>query len=356
LGATPFGKPQALPLAGLLALGWIAGELWMQEQNTKDRRSRLLALGGGLGVPVLVCALILTVTGQWRFEMAAFFFGAASYVYDVSQDIRVLLLLFLREAIINKSMMVGWLAGGGLWLLLSLPLMRAGSRQARIIAVFAGVLLFASMVCVMVPRRPFSHYLQFTVVPWTLVLGSTTGLIMAALEGQRAIFRCGVLCAVLVCTTGGLLLERAGCRNPFVSEELRTSIRRGAVAAELMKYARTGESLGVWGWANDLHVQTGLRKATRAAITPDQLDYVPYSDYLHSVYLSDLRSSAPPVFVDAVGPGSYYYTDRRLAHDAVFPELAAYIRAYYTQVADLHGCRIYVRNDRLRAASTACPP
>jgi hypothetical protein len=287
--------------------------------------------------------------------MAAFLFGTVAYVNDVSRDIRILLLLFLCEAIINKSIMVGWLTGGGLWLLLSLPLKRAGSRQARVIAVFAGVLLFTSMVCVMVPRRPFSHYLQFMVVPWTLVLGSTTGLIMAALEGQRAILRCGVLCAVLLCTTGGLFLERAGSRNPFVSGELRTSSRQGAVAAELMKYARTGESLAIWGWANDLHVQTGLRKATRAAITPEQIDYIPYSDYLHSVYLSDLRSSDPPVFVDAVGPGNYYYEDRRLAHDAIFPELAAYIRAYYTQVANLEGRRIYVRNDRLAACRTSSP-
>ncbi len=350
LSAMPFGKLHALSLAGLLALGWIAGEIWMGEGRAGDRRNRLVALCGGLSVPLLVCALILTVTGQWRFAMATYLSGNVSYINAVSQNVSVLLLLFLRETIIHNSMVVSWIAGGGLWLMLTLPLMRAGTRQARVIAAFSAVLLFASMVDIMVPRRPFCHYLQFMVVPWTLVLGSTTGLIMAALEGQRAMFRCGVLCATLLCTTGGLLFERAGYRNPFVSGELGCSVRQGAVAAELMKYARTGESLAIWGWANDLYVQTGLRKATRAAITPEQIDGGPYSDFLDSAYLSDLRSSDPPVFVDAVGPGSFYYGDRRLAHDAIFPELAAYIRAHYTQVADLHGSRIYVRNDRLPAA------
>jgi hypothetical protein len=44
------------------------------------------------------------------------------------------------------------------------------------------------------------------------------------------------------------------------------------------------------------------------------------------------------------------FQSRSVAHDAIFPELAAYIRAHYTLVSDLQGSRIYVRNDRLPAA------
>ena len=56
------------------------------------------------------------------------------------------------------------------------------------------------------------------------------------------------------------------------------------------------------------------------------------------------------MFVDAVGPRNIAFEDRRLAHDARFPALAAYIRAHYPQVAEIKGCRIYARNDRLPAA------
>jgi hypothetical protein len=36
-----------------------------------------------------------------------------------------------------------------------------------------------------------------------------------------------------------------------------------------------------------------------------------------------------------------------LRHEIIFPKLADYIRAHYTQVGEVQGVRIYVRNDRL---------
>ena len=350
LGAVPFAKIQALPLAGLLALGWIAGELWRPDGRAGDRRNRLAALCAGLGVPLLVCALVLTVTGQWRPAVIAYILQNIAYVNTLSRDFSLVFLLFLRNALFEDSLLVNWLAGGGLWLLLALHLPRSATRLARFVAVAAVVLSLASFVCIMVPRRPFLHYWQLLVVPWTLVLGSTTGLIMEALENQRTAFRCGVLCAALLCTTGGLLYERASYRNPYVSRlALFHSIRQGTVAKELMKYARPGESLGTWGWMTSCYVETGLRQATRNAVTGTEIPDHPYRDYFRRLYLTDLRRSDPPVFVDAVGPGNFYFEDRKFAHDAVFPELAAYIRTHYTQVADLEGSRIYVRNDRLPA-------
>jgi hypothetical protein len=97
---------------------------------------------------------------------------------------------------------------------------------------------------------------------------------------------------------------------------------------------------------NRYYVESGLRQATRDANTSGSIFFSPFHDYAREIYLGDLRKSAPPVFVDAVGPGNFYLNDRRLAHDAIFPELAAYIRENYTRVAEIGGSRIYVRNDR----------
>jgi len=36
-----------------------------------------------------------------------------------------------------------------------------------------------------------------------------------------------------------------------------------------------------------------------------------------------------------------------IAHDAIFPELAAFVRARYTLVTEVAGVRIFVRKDRL---------
>jgi hypothetical protein len=354
LGSVAFAKIQALPLAGLLTLGWIAGEFLMQEGRSGDRRNRFLALGVGLCAPLLVCALFLTVTGQWRTAVVSYVLRNAAYVNADPKDISFVLLMFWRSSSVDQGLLVSWLAGGGLWVLLTLPLSRDSTRPLRIVVFAAVVFFLASFVCIVVPRRPFFHYWQLLVVPWSLVLGATTGLMMVALENQRSRFRCGVLCAALICSTAGLLYERAGCQHPYVGRlALYHSNPQGAVAKELMKYARPGESLGTWGWMSNFFVEAGLRQATRNAITGTEIPDNPFRDYYRDLYLTDLQRSAPPVFVDAVGPGNFCYEDRRLAHDAIFPELAAYIRTYYTQVADLHGSRIYVRNDRLAACRTS---
>jgi hypothetical protein len=291
---------------------------------------------------------MLTVTGQWRPAVTSYILQNIAYVNDSHVTISIVLLEYCYYAARPDSLLPAWLAGGGLWLLLILPMQRSTIRPARIVAAAAVMLCLVGLFCILVPRRPFLHYWQLLVVPWTLVLGSTTGLVMEALESQRATLRCGVLCATLLCTTGCLLFARAGCPHPYVGRlALYHASRQGPVAKELMKYARSGEALGTWGWMNNYYVETGLRQAVSSACTLAEILEGPNREYFCRRYLANLQRSAPPVFVDAVGPGNFYFQDRRLAHDAIFPQLAAYIRAEYTQVADVQGSRIYVRNDRL---------
>jgi hypothetical protein len=58
------------------------------------------------------------------------------------------------------------------------------------------------------------------------------------------------------------------------------------------------------------------------------------------------------VFADAVGPGGFAFTDRDRAHEC-FPPLRDWVRGHYTQIADLDGTRLYVRNDRLAAGNSS---
>jgi hypothetical protein len=82
-----------------------------------------------------------------------------------------------------------------------------------------------------------------------------------------------------------------------------------------------------------------------------QIDGAPYRPYFQQVYLADLERSRPPVFVDAVGPGNFCYTDRTVAGYETFADLHALIERNYRQVAELEGTRVFVRADRLPQAS-----
>jgi hypothetical protein len=119
---------------------------------------------------------------------------------------------------------------------------------------------------------------------------------------------------------------------------------RSSAANLLHALTGPGDTVGVWGWACLLHVESGLPQATRDGTTLWSIQPNPQQAYHRINYLADLRRSAPAVFVDAVGQGACVFTDRaRQAHES-FPELADYVRQNYTLVVDLIDARIYARN------------
>ena len=347
LGAVPFAKLQAAPMAALLGFGWIAGELWRNRQARSDWTRSVAALCAGACGPLLMFAVILVFTGEWHHAVISYILGNIRYAAASNAPAKDIFLALLS----GEISLFCWLAGTAVWLLLTLPLPRSPDPRARRITGIVVLFAFAALGCILAPRFPYVHYWQLFVVPWTLVIGAATGLIALGLEGRGTALRCGFLCACLFCTTGGLLAVRASELSPFIGAMVYSQTHpQGVVACELTKYARPGEALGLWGWMNRYYLESGLRQATRDVQSIEEIVISPNRDYSRQLYLSDLRKAAPPVFVDAVGPGNFYFNDRRLAHDAVFPELAAYIQENYTRVAEIGGSRIYVRNDRRPSA------
>ena len=351
LGVVPFAKLQAAPLAALIGAGWIAGELWRRRQHSPDWRQNLTALCVGAGMPALVAAVALTFSGQWHAAVVSYFSNNITYVMIIPCRFEEVIGYFFLAGFSDNDLPIHWLGGASAWLFLSLPLARNAARFDRLLGAAAIALCGASLLCIFLPFRPFVHYWQLLVVPLTLVLGAITGLTVTALEKQPFHFRCAVLCAALFCTTGGLLYAIGKMPNRFVGQLAWYQTHpQGAVAQVIGEYASPGEALGVWGNLTCCYVETGMRQATRDAHSEWEILAGPRQGYFRQRYLADIRLSAPPVFVDTVGPGNLRYQDRRQAHDSAFPELAAYVREHYTLVAEVTGDRIYVRNDRLAAA------
>jgi len=96
-----------------------------------------------------------------------------------------------------------------------------------------------------------------------------------------------------------------------------------------------------------LWVETRMIQATRDGQTSRQLESHPRREYYRARFIEDLRRAAPPVFVDAVGPGSFVYEDRAESGYETFPALRDYIDNNYHLLREINGARIYLRNDRL---------
>jgi hypothetical protein len=61
--------------------------------------------------------------------------------------------------------------------------------------------------------------------------------------------------------------------------------------------------------------------------------------------LRDLRANPPEVFIDAIGPTSWFLVDRKYFGFDQFPSIAAFVGANYILVKDDFKQRIFLRKD-----------
>jgi hypothetical protein len=189
------------------------------------------------------------------------------------------------------------------------------------------------------------------------VLGANLGLIIDALGKTQRLARCIIQCSLMLFSFAGVLYARAGVMAPLQNSLVFfQNLPQADVVIELSKYTRHGESMAMWGWMPEYFVEARLRQATRRNVSNAEIDDGPFRDRFRQVYLNDLQRSAPPVFLDATGPGNFNYDDRKYSFESAFPALADYIHSHYVLASDAGGSRVYVRRDRWSASTEAVRP
>lgn len=217
------------------------------------------------------------------------------------------------------------------------------SASARRHAVFGGLLFVTGLVVVLAPGRAFQHYLQLLVLPTSLC----NGLLYAGLAEPVGFRRRVALGTVLVVGLGPQLWYRTHDWNPFVGHLAEGRARAvGAVARQILDYARPGDSMVVWGWMPTFHVQTQLPQGGHDAHAERQISPNPQRDYFRQRYFDDLERSRPAIFVDAVGEKNFGYHSRDADGHEHLPWLNDFIAANYRFVAEVETSRVYVRKDR----------
>ncbi len=337
LGATPWAKPQGMPLAGLL---WLL--IFVQTLRAPQKPGVLPLIGGAL-IPALACFGLATVTGQLEHLITPFFlnnffyvnFNAGNFSWWQTTSMQ------WQNALLDGYLGL-WLAGAAVFSPFALiPLIRASAAQRRTL-LFAGFVLIAGLLCALGPRRPTPHHLHFLMLPLIWVTGA--GLAQALSSRFARVLGAGFF---LFCTLLPQLVWRAqhGERPGLVQGLINTSAQK-QLATLIRRCGAPGEPLAIWGWRSSLYVEAGRPQATRQAHTETQIYPGPLQTYYLRRYFEDFQTSNPPVFVDAVGPGNFAFTDLNRAHES-FPPLRAVIAARYTYIATLGGARLYARNDRV---------
>ena len=336
LGATPWAKPQAFPLAGLL---WLLAAV--QTVRTRPRPSLAPLVVGAL-VPAVACFALVAATGQTEHLVTPFFLNnffyvnanAASFTWAEAARLQ------WQNALLDGYLGL-WLAGATGFTLYALARIRRAPATTRRLAALAALLLATGIVCALGPRRPSAHHLHFLMLPLVWSTGAALALVVRYTITPRLL-----AAAFLLCTLAPQLAWRATNRDAAALREPASAAAQRQLTALIRRLSVPGEPLAIWGWRSSLYVESARPQATRQAHTETQIYPGPLQPYFLRRYFEDFQASDPPVFVDAVGPGNFAFGDLRRAHES-FPPLHAAIAARYTYVVTLGGARLYARNDRL---------
>jgi len=348
LGGVPWTKFQAVPIAAVL---WLL--VVLREYRAGRTSSLFPLLLGGL-LPTLFCVGFATISGQWEnlyvpYVLQNLVYVAAphfSWAENASEQ---------RLNAFSDGYLGFWLAGAALAaLVIAGRYLRSASPANRRLALAALGLFAVAVYSALAPRRPSAHHLQLLVVPWVWLTGAVLALAWTvAADAAAAPRRRWVAIGFLACTLVPLGAWRLAGHDAYARMNADVlSPARQKLSRLVDHYSAPGETLAIWGWRCSLYVEAARPQATRQAHTEPQLNPGPFQGYYLRRYFEDIRAANAPVFADAVGPGGFAFTDRNRAHEC-FPPLRDWVRDHYTQIADLDGTRLYVRNDRLAAENSA---
>lgn len=345
MGLLPWAKLQAAPLAAALALWGTWLILTNKAVGWQPRRRTFATLAFAALLPSLLFLALIALTGQWEHFRSSYIQGNLAYVNVGSFETA------FKE--LSHHAAVTWtfpaLLVTPLWIV---PAAAVGvlTRQRRWGALFVTGAIFTMVAafCVIAPRRGFTHYLLFLVVPLTWWSAAALGEARRAYDRGRGAQILGILYALIA---GGIpLLARWQDPSPplwggLADQWLAPRDEPGYI---LHKLRRPEDTLAVWGWHSHLYVESGLPQATRAAASGLEITPSPQRDtYYRPRYLSDFQTHSPAFFADAVGPGPFYFTNRATQGHESFPQLRDYIQAHYVQLAELAAVRLYIRSDLL---------
>ncbi|MEO7700409.1 MAG: hypothetical protein ABIZ04_14390 [Opitutus sp.] len=365
LGAVPWSKLQATPLAGTLWLVVAIHESirsnvvhrWSRNAGPRTDHggadSKKLAGSRLRVVPILLLAGIIpslafgavaTVTGQVHHLIISYVLNNFGYVQAAPLSLAATLSKQWGNATVNGTLGF-WMAGILAFTVISLfiPHKKPMAKAATVVAL---LLVAAALLAIAMPRRDTGHYLIFLSLPLMLCAGAALVVLCSGnLNTKQLYAKVGTALFLAAVLAPQLIWARSHPGPLYETDPTAASPARAELSRTIRQYAHSGEPLGVWGWASALYIDTGMYQATREGQTQPQINAGRWRSYFLKRYMEDLNASDPPVFVDTVGTGNYM-VHRSRAHES-FPSLTEFLDRRYTFVEELGGMRIYVRKDRL---------
>ncbi len=350
LGALPFAKVQAVPIAavGLAAAVVVAARRRLREP--KRGASPAFALVAGLFVVPLATIALVAANGVLGDAVTSYILMPLAYDRSIAPQAASFgarpnlgFILFERIGTIGSALMLVAAA-----LLERRRPEGFNPRSSQWIAPLVALLaLFAADYAVARPRSDYVHYLLWFVVPIVALFGSAAGILLDAcarsFPARRLLSPVLALAIALVATVPATWYRLQTGYPLYASFAQDLAPPKDPVLTMLQGHIRKGERIAVWGWMPEFYVATGALLGTRDAITQFQIVPSSYRNYYRRRYLSDFALSRPHFFVDAVSSSTFAYHDRATEGHESFPELERIVSADYREIDESYGVRLYER-------------
>ncbi len=346
MGMLPWAKLQSSLIAAALALfGTVLAFTRTDLPWAQRLREVAVLAAASLSITATFLGMIL-FTGQWEHFYRGYLENNLIYASST----------FTIPEAIEKFSRAARLTGGypvflaGPIFILGLGTLACAAKPGRPhpLAWSGAFLTLTSIITVLAPRQGFQHYLLYMVPPlmwWSAAV--LAGLHASLPDARRRI----TLVLAFILVGGGLSISLRSSYSPsYMYGHFLESWRNPHREANrlIRQHRQPGDRIAVWGWDNQVYVETQLPQATRESHSTRQLWDSPQRDsYYRPRYLADLAANSPAFFVDAVGPDAFHFNDREESGHETFEELRLYIAEHYTLIDDSGPLRVYLRKDRV---------
>ena len=338
IGLLPLAKLQALPIGALVFAA--AAVLAVRRLRTAESEREGVALLAGVAAVLVTLGLFLLV-----FDLGPTFWTSyvESNILYATQDVALwspgLFTRWVLQPDLGPSLLgiVGFAVLALVWWRLRERNATGAPASLRLL-VFGALVFAAALYAVYRPGRPFPHYLLFMTIPAAIIPPLAARLIRGTMESWQG-------CLALLVTTVALPIlyigssPQPGMQRLFSERKTESTHTCDAIK----QVAKPGDLVAVWGWEPYLYVCTGTVQATRDSVTALQVLPSPFRDYYRERYYQDLTRSEPRVFVDAVGPGRDFMTDRNSGSHEIDPLVGIYVAENYKLFAEVDAARVYLR-------------
>lgn len=340
LGAVPFCKLQATPIAAALSVTVLAAisSGTPLPRGRSHRVTQAAAFCAGALVPAIAILSLVIRAGVIRDFWYSYVLGNIAYAGPQNWTRMYYHLTWL----VSPAGMRPLFVLDALAIFLFVCYGYRNDRlllRARELWVFGGSLLYAgaALFAVSRPAIMFPHYTIFLVHPLTY-LG--VGLLSKELPWLRFKSResLGVLYKLVVIAVA-IIMPAQVVAGITAMRNLRRpqpdSNERIAAVIQQMQATRPIASLAIWGWAPGVYVLTGMPPATRDAIGHFVISKGPMQGYFRERFARDLREKLPDLFIDAVAPGAFMWFWKETDGYESEPRLKSFVDDNYVLVAEL---------------------